>query len=110
MAYISRCPACWEDGKLTTKLRAGICFWHGDINPNWNKEEKKMKKYYVGAKHIADAIRRGSNADCMQDTYEEAVKVATGEVERGEVAIAVIVKVIAIVRRSTPPVIVEPVE
>ncbi len=67
-----------------------------------------IKKYYVGAKHIASAIRMGNNADCTRDTFEQALTDARQTIanERG-VDSVVIVKIIAVVRRESPPIVVE---
>ena len=76
------------------------------------KEEQAMKqpikRYYMGAKHIGAAIKMGHNADCTRDTFEQALEDARNAIstERG-VDTVVIVKIIAVVRRDSPPVVVD---
>lgn len=70
-----------------------------------------MKKYYVGAKHIGAAIGQGRNASCthqeMGDAIEEAVRTVRGN---PDIDCMVVVKIVRVVRRDRPPVVVEDVE
>lgn len=70
-----------------------------------------MKKYYVGAKHIGAAIGRGHNASCthqeMGDAIEEAVRTIRSNTD---IDCMVVVKIVRVVRRDHPPVVVEDVE
>lgn len=66
-----------------------------------------IKKYYIGAKHIASAILNNRNADCTRETLEEAIREAAHQVRIGEVECAVVVEITHIVRRDFPPVHVE---
>lgn len=85
----------------------GNCGCDGYPCKHVNKENVMVKKYYVGAKHIASAILNNRNADCTRATLEEAIKEATHQVRTGEVECAVVVEITHIVRRDFPPVTVE---
>jgi len=67
-------------------------------------KQEPLKKYYVGAKHIAGAIIRGGNASCMRETLEEARAEAIAQVESEEVDCAVVVEIKLIVRKPKKPV------
>lgn len=62
-----------------------------------------MKKYYLSARHIAEAIGRDTDADCMHDNLNEAIQEARERIHEGRDCV-VIVKVVRIVRRSKPPI------
>lgn len=67
-----------------------------------------MRKYYVGAKHIGRAIGNGTDAECMRNTPDDAIQEAKRMIqETPGMDCAVVVEVIAVVKRSPPPVIVE---
>lgn len=68
-----------------------------------------MRKYYVGAKHIGAAVGLGMDAGCMRETPEHAIEEATKMIQEsnGSITSLVVVEVIAIVKRSPPPVEVE---
>jgi hypothetical protein len=66
-----------------------------------------IKKFYVGAKHIGAAIAAQGNAACTRDSIEEAISDAREMVRRGEVQTAVIVKIVAVVRKEYPPIAVD---
>lgn len=104
------CPVCNEQG-LSTILHVGMCWRHGlqpNPLPHFVKEGNLMvKKYYAGAKHIGAAIKRGTNADCTRDSIEEAIEDAKRMVNNGEVEVAVVVEIRAIVRKEFPPIVVE---
>ena len=69
-----------------------------------------IKKYYVGAKHIASAIHRGSNTGGTFETLDEAIESAKQQVQTNEVECAVVVQIIYVVRKDYPPVRVEKVD
>lgn len=62
-----------------------------------------MKKYYLSARHIAESIGRGRDADCMHETLGEAIDEARERIHEGSDCVA-IVKVVRIVKRSKPPI------
>jgi hypothetical protein len=93
------CSVCREDD-MTTPLVNGTCWKHG-------RDDYFMKKYYVSAKHIAQAIHNGTNADCMRATLDEAIQDAKNMVQDGSVSCAAVVQIVRIVRRSQPPITVE---
>jgi len=68
-----------------------------------------MRRFYVGAKHIGSAIGRGIDADCMRQTPEAAIEEATKQIVEscGAINCLVVVEVIAVVKKSPPPVVVE---
>lgn len=65
-----------------------------------------LNKYYLGATHIADAISNGMNHSHTRATVSEAVAEGIAKVERGEHECVVVVKIIKVIRRETPPVVV----
>jgi hypothetical protein len=66
-----------------------------------------MKRYYVGAMHIGQAIADGLDAGGTRATIEEAVADASAKIRRGESRCLVIVQIIAVVRKDEVPVSVE---
>ena len=72
--------------------------------------ERELKKYYVGAIHIGEAIANGSNAACMRSTKEAAIEEATKKVQGDVTNCAVVVKVVTIIRKAKPPIEVEDLE
>lgn len=83
---------------------------------NNRKKETKMKnvtklnKFYVGAQHIAAAIAAGENDDWTAKSYEDAVEHAKQIVESEQKDVAIVVQIVAIVRRQARPVIVQKVK
>lgn len=65
-----------------------------------------IKKYYVGATHIADAIANGGNARCCHADLSDAVNEAKNKIREGADTV-IVVEIIRIVRRDTPPITVE---
>ena len=68
---------------------------------------EELKKYYVGARHIGQAIVDGHNASCTRHTMDAAIEEARQKVRNGEVDCAVVVQIVAVVRKDYPPVTVE---
>ena len=67
-----------------------------------------MNKFYVGAEHIGAAFGRGRNASIVRASVEEAVEDARKVLwDNPHRDCVVIVEIIRVVRRSTPPIIVE---
>jgi hypothetical protein len=94
------CSVCLSDG-LRTPLINGCCWKHGKDDYN------VIKKYYVGAKHIGQAIHDGRNSDCTRATLDDAILEAKNMIENGEVNCAIVVQIVRIVRRTQPPITVE---
>jgi len=94
------CSVCREDG-ITTPLVNGTCWKHG------KDDYPVIKKYYVGAKHIGQAIHDGRNSDCTRATLDEAILEARNMIENGEVKCAIVVEIIRVVRRTQTPISVE---
>jgi len=88
---------------------------HKEIrSTHWSFNKKKRKfdimeinKFYVGAAHIATAIESGCNAEWSHSTYEKAVEHAKAIMEREDKECAIIVKIVAVLRRETRPIRVE---
>jgi hypothetical protein len=73
-------------------------------------ENSEIKRYYIAADSIAEPIGRGENAPNCFMNLSEAIDKATKKIQEGNVKTVAIVQIIRIVRRATPPVIVEVVE
>ena len=73
------------------------------------KDTKMLKKYYVGAKHIGQSVQHGNNADCTRETFDDAIADAKKQIREGAQCV-VVVKIVAIVRRDSPPITVETVD
>jgi hypothetical protein len=72
---------------------------------------KVTNKYYVGAEHIGNAIVRGEIPHLCHPSLDDAIadarkKLAADNRRDG----VVIVKIVAVVKRQEPPVVVEEVE
>jgi hypothetical protein len=67
---------------------------------------KKLKKYYVGSESIGQHFASGVN-DPYTQTYEEAIKKATEMVQNDDREVAIIVKIVAVVKKKSQPVVVE---
>lgn len=67
---------------------------------------RAFKRFYVGAKHIGSGIESGLEAGCLRETLNEAVAEARQTIQtlHSGVDCLVIVKIVAIVRRASPPV------
>jgi len=65
-----------------------------------------LKKYYVGARHIGDAIGNGENANCTHQTLNAAIEEAKKKIREGADCV-VVVEIIRVVRRDDPPITVE---
>ena len=66
-----------------------------------------LKKFYVGAKHIGAAVRRGDNASCQRETIEEAIEDAKQAIRNENLECVVVVEIVRIVRKDYPPITVE---
>jgi hypothetical protein len=74
-------------------------------------EHSEIKKYYVGAVHIGNAIGQGTNASCTHMNLTSAIEEAKQKLaENSQVDAVVVVQIIRVVRRFHPPVIVETIE
>ena len=67
-------------------------------------EHSQIKRYYVGAEHIATAIGQGRNIDSCHMNLSSAIEEAKMKVARGSTETAIVVQIIRVVRRSTPPI------
>lgn len=67
-----------------------------------------INKYYTAATHISDSIAMGSNSDWTRETEKEAIMKAQEilEKEPHQKCVA-IVKIIKIVRRKKPEIVIE---
>lgn len=80
--------------------------------PRWsfNKKNKRftsmknINKFYVGAKHIAAAIADGCNDEWSHENIEKAIAHAKRQLEDEGVECAIVVKIVAIVKREARPV------
>lgn len=66
-----------------------------------------MKRFYVGAKHIGAAVKRGQNASCTHETLAQAIDDAKQQIRNGEADCVVVVEIVRVVRRDHPPITVE---
>lgn len=70
--------------------------------------KKKLNVYYVGATHISASISRGCNDAWTSASLEDAIQKAKEKLEQNpHQECAHIVKIIKVVRRSKPPIVVE---
>ncbi len=67
----------------------------------------KINKYYVGAQHLAAAIQRGENDKNTHATIDGAINAGKRLVENRAAECVIVVKVVRIIRRTTPPIVVE---
>lgn len=88
------------DNAESIEITCGECEGKGEIN-------QMIKKYYVGARHIAHAISQGQNATCMHIDENDAIAEAKEKIEDGDVECAVVVEIKYVIRRERPPVKVE---
>lgn len=100
-----RCPLCPKQFNNWYHRMAHCRMRHPQTIPE--VEEKKMKRFYVAAKHIASAIQMGRDAECMHENVEQAVTDAKLRIQRGEIDSAVVVQIVKIVRKEFPPIVVE---
>lgn len=130
MASLKRhCPVCDVESSVRTILRENpdgtwSCSQHGIVIDPRNTNltlmayevkqsetrivDGKPKKFYVGAKHIGQAIERGYNAACCRETFEEAVADAREYMHRDDsIQTVVVVQIVAFVKRQRPVVDVE---
>lgn len=72
-------------------------------------KHKRIKQYYVGARHISYAIEIGKNDEWTHATEAEAIKHAQQTMEDEDYDSAIVVKIVAVVRRKKvePPVTVQ---
>jgi len=74
----------------------------------WNRKKElkmsKINKFYVGAAHIAEAIGNGSNDEWSHSTLESAINHAKHVMERDEKDCAIIVKIVAVLKRESRPI------
>lgn len=68
---------------------------------------QKISKFYVGARHIAEAIGRGETDDWQRVSLDDAVRHARQIVESGEQECAIVVQIVRIVKRKEQPIVVE---
>jgi len=66
-----------------------------------------MNRYYMAAQHISYAVSKGQNVAHMLPTLDDAIEKAKLEIAKGNTECVAIVKIVAVVRRQTPPVDVE---
>jgi hypothetical protein len=66
----------------------------------------ELNLYYVGSTDIATMFTKGQNHS-WTGSLEEMTKKAVARVETGAEKVAVIVKIVRVIRRATPPIIVE---
>lgn len=67
----------------------------------------RHNSYYHAARHIAQAVSNNTDAQCTFQTMEQAVDDAKRKIRIGEANEVVIVKMVAIVKRDEPPVVME---
>ena len=84
------------------------CLRH-KIVPRMEKSmnNSQIKRYYIAADSIAEPLSRGENAPNCFMNLSEAIEKATSKIQEGNHKTVAIVQIIRIVRRATPPVIVE---
>jgi len=74
----------------------------------WNRKKElkmsKINKFYVGAAHIAEAIGNGSNDEWSHSTLDSAINHAKHVMERDEKDCAIIVKIVAVLKRENRPI------
>ena len=85
--------------------------------PRWsfNAKHRKMKtmhpknidKFYVGAKHIAASIASSENNEWSHKTFEDAIAHAKSQMENEGLHCAIVVKIVAVLKRASPPIKVE---
>ena len=73
-------------------------------------EHSLIKRYYIAADAVSEPLGRGQNASNTFMNLFEAIEAATKKIQVGNVQTVAIVQIIRIVRRSTPPVVVENIE
>jgi hypothetical protein len=87
--------------------------YYGKSNRNKKKKElsmKNMNKFYVGATHIANSIKYGTNGQWTHKTLAEATEHAKKLMEEQDTDLTIIVKIVRIVKRSKPPITIEDVK
>lgn len=71
------------------------------------KNKNKINKYYVGARHIAEAIYENHNDDWTSESLAEAIKKAKIQFDAENLDCAIVVKIVAVIRREKNPVTVK---
>lgn len=66
-----------------------------------------LTRYYIAARHIAEAVERGQNADCTFPSLENATEEAKRRIREGEVNSCLIVEIVRVVRKAEPPIEIE---
>ena len=87
-------------------------YMYDDVEPSTGYEDShyrrkpvakgKVNKFYVGARHIAEAINAGYNDDWTHETIEEAVRHGKEIMEREGSDTTIIVQVIRVLKRKPP--------
>ena len=105
MKLVLNC-GCIIDDKVPT-INYYNCWRHKTEN---KMNPSEIKRYYIAADSISEPIGRGENAPNCFMNLSEAVEKATKKIQEGNFKTVAIVQIVRIVRRATPPVIVENVE
>lgn len=71
-----------------------------------NAEALHPHRYYTGASHIARAFANNTNDIHTRATLEDAIEHAKSRMEDEGLDEAIVVKIVAVVKRATPPVVI----
>lgn len=102
-----KCPVCGGSSYLTPSLHCVNCYSrYGVVNHMIEEGKNSMREiYYTGAESVASCIKNGNYPGNAENNFDAAIEKAKAQIENGNRDIAIVVKVVAVVKKVNPVVV-----